>query len=152
MRSRISFTDLVSLLFILLWTYAAASKILDFQNFKIQLGKSPLINGFATLTAVMVPLIELALAALLLFDKTKRTGLFGSLALISTFTTYLIVILNFSYYIPCSCGGIIGKGMSWQTHIIFNLFFVALGAASILFRDNSKQKSIVSNINQIARS
>jgi hypothetical protein len=37
------------------------------------------------------------------------------------FTTYIILILNFSSFIPCSCGGILEK-LGWTEHLIFNFF------------------------------
>lgn len=143
MRFRLSFAETVATLFILLWAYTGITKLFDFHETAVQLGKSPLIGSMATFFAVALPLTELALVALLLFDKTKQIGLYLSLALITAFTVYLLVLLNYSYYIPCACGGIFGKGISWKdeiilkmdwkTHIYFNLFFVALGITQILF-------------------
>lgn len=39
--------ETVCLLLVLLFVYAAISKLLDFENFRIQLGQSPLLSAFA---------------------------------------------------------------------------------------------------------
>lgn len=117
-------------LFVLLFVYASISKLLAYEKFKIQVGKSPLLTSFSTLVVIGIPALELLLSALLLIRATRLLALYGSLFLMSLFTTYLIAILNFSYYIPCSCGGIL-QGLSWRTHIIFNLVFIALALLGI---------------------
>ncbi len=47
------------------------------------------------------------------------------------FTGYIIIILNYAERIPCSCGGILNK-MGWHDHLIFNIFFTALGVTGVL--------------------
>lgn len=54
--------DIICLLYVLLFVYAAVSKLLDFENFRVQLGQSPLLSAFAGLIAWMVPVIELLIA------------------------------------------------------------------------------------------
>ena len=39
--------EIICLLYILLFVYAAVSKLLDFENFQVQLGQSPLLSAFA---------------------------------------------------------------------------------------------------------
>src|SRR5690606_36081179 len=112
MKKKIIIEIIVSL-FILLWVYAALSKLLDYQTFKVQLGKSPLLTQFAGFAAIAVPVAELLIAVMLLLPRLRLLGLYASLFLMSLFTTYLVAILNFSYYIPCSCGGIL-SGLSWD--------------------------------------
>jgi uncharacterized membrane protein YphA (DoxX/SURF4 family) len=122
--------EIITALFFILWIYAAISKLLDYDTFKVQLGKSPLLTKFPGFVAIAVPLAELLIAGALVFKRL--IGLYASLFLMVLFTAYLIAILNFSYYIPCSCGGIIGKGMTWQTHIVFNMTFVLLAIIGII--------------------
>src|SRR3546814_8669968 len=114
------FIEIVSALLILLFIYAAISKIIDHQTFLVQLGRSPLLTRFAPLLVWTVPIIEILLAILLAIRFTRMLALQGAFFLMILFTVYLIAMLNLSYYIPCSCGGILGN-LSWQSHIIFNL-------------------------------
>lgn len=120
----------IAMLHILLFTYAATSKVLDFQNFRIQLGQSPLLSAFADSTAIAVPAVEGVLVFLLLFRKSRMIGLYGSFALMTMFTAYIVIILNFSSFTPCSCGGILEK-MSWTQHLVFNIVFVLLSGMAI---------------------
>jgi len=130
---------IVTVLLIVLWTYASLSKLLDYQNFRLQLGKSPLLTGFEGMVAAGVPLLEICIAVLLAVKRTATLGLYASLALLSLFTAYLVVILNYSYYIPCSCGGIL-QGLSWKSHIMFNGCFLALAAAAVIFSTSQGAK------------
>lgn len=131
--------EIISALFVLLWCYAAISKLLDYETFKVQLGKSPLLTEFAGFTAVTVPLSELVIAGMLLTKRFKIAGMYASLFMMVLFTAYIIAILNFSYYIPCSCGGILSS-LGWTEHVVFNLLFVVLAIVAIILM-NRKQKA-----------
>jgi len=135
-----SFTAITSFLFILLFVYAALSKLNDFHKFKIQLGQSPLLTSFTGLAAWLTPAVEIVLSFLLLLEKYRLLALHFSLGLMSMFTAYIIAITKFSTYIPCSCGGIL-QNMTWNQHLLFNLGFVVLGFCSIIFYNNRSQPS-----------
>lgn len=49
------------------------------------------------------------------------------------FTAYIVIILHFSYFVPCSCGGILEK-LGWTEHLIFNVVFVLLAIVAILLQ------------------
>lgn len=123
--------EVISLLYILLFVYAAVSKLIDFENFQVQLGQSPLLSAFAGWVSWGVPIVELIIALLLLVPRFRLVGLFAAFSLMVMFTTYIIIILNFSSFVPCSCGGILEK-MGWTEHLIFNIVFVILAAVGIL--------------------
>lgn len=126
----------VSVLFILLFTYAAISKLLDFENFQIQLGQSPVVSVGALYFSFLIPIIELGIVALFLVPQYRQIALYGSLILMSWFSAYIYVVLRYSSYIPCSCGGILEK-MSWETHLIFNLVFVGFTVVAIFLSHTS---------------
>lgn len=125
--------EIISSLLILLFIYAALSKVFDFELFKIQLSKSPFITSFSNLVAWSIPAIEIIISLLLVFKKTRLTGLFASFFLMSLFTAYLIIMLNLSYHIPCSCGGVLQR-LSWNEHIVFNSVFVALAGIGVYLK------------------
>src|SRR5690606_4730265 len=100
---------IICYLYVLLFVYAATSKLLDIETFQVQLGQSPLLSAFADWVSWGVILGELFIAGLLLFDKTKQLGFLLAFAMMVMFTSYIIIILNFSSFIPCSCGGILEK-------------------------------------------
>ena len=99
-------SELVSILFIILFLYAAASKLFDHENFQVQVGKSPLLARFSVWIGWLVILIEVVTAIAMSNRKYQLTGLYAAFTLMVMFTTYIIIILHFSDYIPCSCGGI----------------------------------------------
>ncbi len=127
--------NLTCALFVLLFTYAALSKILDFQKFQIELGKSPLINSFSIWVAYGIPVSELVLVFLLFVQRTQLLALYCSFSLMIMFTAYIIAILQYSDYIPCSCGGVL-QNMTWTEHVWFNVFFIVISAASVLLYPN----------------
>ena len=125
------FTEIISWLFIVLWTYAAASKILDHETFVVQLGQSPLLTPIAGFLSWFIPLIEIVTGIFLFSSKTRLMGLYLSFGLMILFSVYIFVITHYSSNVPCSCGGILEK-MSWNQHLLFNLGFVVLAVAAIL--------------------
>ena len=128
---RRAIVELISILFVLLFIYASISKLIDFQNFKIQLSKSPYLTIFSGVLSLMVPILEIAIALLLLILPGRLIGLYASFFFMILFTGFIVAILRFSSYIPCSCGGILQK-MSWTQHLIFNIGFLLLAVIAIL--------------------
>ncbi|WP_307424754.1 MauE/DoxX family redox-associated membrane protein [Chryseobacterium sp. MDT2-18] len=125
------FPIIISFFFVLLFIYASASKMLDFENFQVQLAQSPLLSAYAGFISYAVIILELVIAGLLCFHLTRLWGLFASFAIMVAFTVYIYLILNYSDFVPCSCGGILEK-MGWAEHLIFNIAGVVIaGLAAI---------------------
>jgi uncharacterized membrane protein YphA (DoxX/SURF4 family) len=139
---RTTFLEMTCLLYIMLFVYAATNKLLDFENFKVELGQSPLLSAFAHWISWTVLIVEFTIAILLLFPKTRIKALYAGFCLMTMFTAYIFIMLNYSSYLPCSCGGILGK-MSWQEHLIFNFAFVILAGFALWLNhtpNNSRRK------------
>ncbi len=134
--------EIISSLLILLFAYTALSKLLDFNNFRFTLSKSPLIGNNAAFVAIALPLIEIVVAALLFFHKTRLAGLYSSFALMTVFTLYLGYMLSFASKLPCSCGGVL-KQMTWTQHLFFNIFFVTISLAGILLEKRRRKQQLV---------
>ncbi len=132
-KAKKNIVEVISILFIILFVYAAASKWMAFDKFQAQLSQSPIIGPFTRWIVWIVPLAELFLSILLIVPKWQVMGLYGSFSLMTAFSTYIIAITQFSEYIPCSCGGIL-EHMSWNIHLLFNLCFVILASIAILIR------------------
>ncbi|MCR8556929.1 hypothetical protein KXD93_04720 [Mucilaginibacter sp. BJC16-A38] len=135
------FIDVVTVLFVMLFIYAASSKLWDYQTFVIQLQKSPILTTIATWVAWLVPTIEFGIAVLLISERTQLRALYAAFTIMVAFSAYIIAVLNFSENIPCSCGGIL-QNMNWQQHLIFNLIFVTLGGIAIQLYPN-KHRDII---------
>lgn len=124
--------DTICYLFALLFIYAAVSKLLDFENFQVQLGQSPLLSAYASWVSYFVPLVELVVAVFLVVNPWRFVGLLASLMLMVMFSSYIFIVLHYTSFVPCSCGGILEK-MSWNQHLVFNLFFVLLALLALVF-------------------
>jgi hypothetical protein len=139
----------VSYFYILLFCYAAISKVTDFENFQVQIGQSPLLSAYAGFISYAVIIAELFIVAMLIFEPTRRTGLYASTALMSAFSVYIFLILNYSDFVPCSCGGILEK-MGWTEHLIFNIITVVLGVLALALRiepdDFQPRKKVIFNL------
>lgn len=127
--------NIISFLFIALFVYAAVSKLLDFETFSVQLAQSPLLSAYAGVIAWLVPGIEIVIALLLMLSKFRVLALYAAFTLMAMFTIYIYIMLNFSDFIPCSCGGVLEK-LSWTQHLVFNVVFIVLGGVAILLSKN----------------
>ncbi len=132
--------EFICFLYILLFVYAAMSKLLVFDQFVIQIGQSPVLTPYSTLIAWTVPFIEIIIALMLIIPRFKLLGLYASYNLMVMFTAYIFIILNFSDDIPCSCGGVLEK-MGWTEHLIFNIAFVILAFIGIYISNAQKNKT-----------
>lgn len=137
---KVNVLDIIVFLFMVLFIYAAATKLLEYELFKAQIGKSPLITKYSGVFAWFVPSIELTVAALLFLPRLRPMGLYASFSLMAAFTAYIAFILWFSPYVPCSCGGILST-MGWTEHLIFNVVFTILALWGI-FLNARHQKNM----------
>jgi uncharacterized membrane protein YphA (DoxX/SURF4 family) len=141
--------DVICILYILLFVYAAVSKLLDFENFQVQLGQSPLLYFFAGEISWLVPMTEILIAFLLVIPKIRFYALAAAFTLMITFTAYIFFILNYSSSVPCSCGGILEK-MGWKEHFVFNIVFIILAGIGILICTVIEERT--NNFGQLAAS
>jgi hypothetical protein len=135
--------EIVCFLFIILFLYAGFIKGIDPQRFEIQMKQSFLIARYAMVLSYIVPVAEVILAVMLMFQRTRLWGLYGVFTMMTMFTMYILFILNFAPSIPCSCGGILEQ-MDWTDHLLFNIGFVMLGLAGIFMETKArKQRGLV---------
>lgn len=132
----------ICLLYVVLFVYAALSKLLEFDNFQAQLGQSPLLSAFTGLVSYSVLGTELIIALLLCFPKSRYVGLLSALGLMVLFTAYIAIILNYSYFVPCSCGGIL-ESLGWKEHLVFNIGFVVFALIGLLLITSNVRKTIL---------
>jgi putative oxidoreductase len=138
---RSNILDFIAVLLILMFAYAAFSKLLDFGSYQLQMRLQPLPGWSTPLLVYIIPAIELITVAALLFKKTKLTGFYISAALMIVFTCYVgIAMAGLFGKIPCSCGGVI-RHLKWPQHFIFNLLFLLLSFFGI-FLDLKERRFI----------
>ena len=123
--------------FILLFCYAATSKIIDFENFQVQLAQSPMLSAFSDELSFAVPISEFLIVILFMIRRYKFTAMFLSFTIMIMFTAYIYMILNYSPYVPCSCGGVLEK-LGWKEHMIFNIAFILMAVVAIIIYPQEK--------------
>ena len=148
-KIRIYSTKLIVFAYIFLFVYAALNKVIDFENFQVQLAQSPLLSYFAEIVSYLIPSIEFIIVLLYLIPRFQFAALLSSFCLMVMFSTYIFIMLHFSPFIPCSCGGILDK-MSWNQHLIFNLIFVLLSVLAIIIMPSKNITNTNAYIKRIA--
>lgn len=145
----------VNYLLIFLFAYTAFSKLnlfsysppfswsgfrlIDLADFEKAMFKSPVLRPYIHELAYLIPISELVVCLLLIFNKTKKWGYYVSLGLLTAFTGYIIYILiAYSHHLPCVCGGVISQ-MSWPVHLLFNLLFIAMTTRAIYLMNKIQQ-------------
>jgi hypothetical protein len=142
------FPQIVVLLLILLFSYTAASKLLEHTRFLFQLRLSPLPQMviFAELLSWSVPILEAGIAVMLtvgvITGRFLNKGLWISLVLMAAFEIYITAMFFSGKDLPCACGGIISL-MSWRGHMIFNGLTIILIAAVLINFQKAKSKGVV---------
>jgi uncharacterized membrane protein YphA (DoxX/SURF4 family) len=116
--------------FIVLFIYAATTKLLDYSKFTVQIGQSSILRPIAWILAFALPIFEIGIAILLLIPKKWLLGLIASTGLMTVFTIYIIWAYFFAPNTPCSCGGIF-DAMDWITHLYFNIIVIIMGVIGI---------------------
>jgi uncharacterized membrane protein YphA (DoxX/SURF4 family) len=133
--------DVLAAAIIVLFVYAAVSKLMAYPLFTAQLEMHPLLKPFAGWLAWAVPVTELLIAVLLVIPFTRIPGLYSSAILLFMFTVYLTGMILTDKHLPCSCGGII-SGFTWKQHIVFNLVFLGLAVTGILLNKRKDKNKI----------
>lgn len=135
------FSETSSAILILLFVYTALSKLINFHSFVTVLSKSPLIPPYSHLAAIMLPLVELIISALLFMPKHREKGFVFSAFLMFLFTLYIAYMLAFTPDLPCSCGGVL-QSLGWNEHLVFNCFFLLLSGMGWLTESKNKIQNL----------
>lgn len=122
--------SIASALLIILWLYAALTKMTDHDHFVATLSRSPLIGQYAAEIGWSLLVVEFVITIFLLFPKLQALGFYGSALLLLLFTGYILYMLRFVPHLPCSCGGVIQQ-LSWKQHIVFNSVFLFVSIIGI---------------------
>lgn len=121
-------------LLILLFLYASVTKLLNPHALRHDMLNQPFPRWFGRILIWLIPSLEIVLSVLLIFEVTRKVGLWGSFVLMAVFTVYAaLILLHVFPFVPCGCGGVI-RTLSWPQHLVFNVFFTGVAAAAIIMR------------------
>lgn len=135
----------IQFLLILLFAYAAISKLADHSAFRYQLADFPVLDNYPRLFAWLIPLAELCIVALLFIPSTHLYGFIAASITLTAFTIFLLAMVIFNHHLPCSCGGII-SALSWKQHIVFNSFFLTLAVLGLIRTAKQQHKENISTL------
>jgi len=125
--------EVICFLLILLFTYAALSKLFNYDLFEYQM-QNYSIDKYLSWTA---PVAELMICVLLIFKDTRIRGLYLSVFMLSVYTFGIAYMLLTKDNLPCSCGGVL-RFMTWKQHIVFNVSFILLSLIGITLLKNKR--------------
>lgn len=132
------FVIIVSILLIIMWAYAAVSKLVALQDFKQALATQVFPVWVGKILVWILPVAELGIAGLLLFKKTQLLGMYASFGLMLLFTLYVGgAVYNIYERYPCACGGLFAK-LGWKKHFRLNIFFTLVSIIGIILLESVK--------------
>lgn len=140
---------IIQSLLILFLFYPGLDKILNWKKTYQTFHNQVFPDYLADVLAFSVPCLEIGLAILLIFKKTRWWGFLGSALLLTVFTTYIGLIWVGSFpRVPCSCAGIFDS-IGWQTHFYINLLFICFSIAGFSMpMDENRLSNLHSKIKQ----
>lgn len=141
MKKRSAIVEVISILFVILFLYTGTSKLMEYDVAREQIALTPLLAPIAGVIVIALPIVEIIVAILLFFPRSRRSGLYASLALMIAFTGYVGYILSYNAELPCTCGGILQE-MTWPQHLVFNGVAIALALTAILLNRHIHSTSL----------
>ena len=132
--------EAITAVLLLLWIYTGLNKLIHYDKFSFEIGRSLFLQHIPPLVVVLIPLGELLIAALLIFKRSRLIGLYASLFLLTLFTGYVYIMLHYAYDLPCSCGGII-ELLTWEQHLVVNFMLTLLTSIAIILQDRQTRMS-----------
>ena len=123
---------------IMVLSRAAVLKILDFNNFQLQLAQSPLLTATSEIISYVIIGSELLVVVLLCFYRTRSMGFLGSSLLMAVFATYIGYVLLVIENPPCTCIGLFEKS-SWKENMSYTIIFLGIGLGAHVFQTAQKK-------------
>ena len=130
----------IKALCIILLVYTAKEKLEDHERFYKGLTKIQHIKDYALTISWMVPISEIAVAAVIILPWTQKLGFYLFTIMMSIFTIYIASMLLWAEKKPCHCGGAI-ETLTWGQHLVFNMAFILLGIFAIYLHKNDNRKT-----------
>lgn len=133
-KKKLIVIEVICGLLIILFLYASITKLLNPVALRHDMLNQPFPKWFSRQLIWTIPSLEIMLVVLLIFEATRKWGLWGTFGLMLLFTVYAgAILLHLFPYVPCGCGGVI-RFLTWPQHLVFNLFFTGITAVAIVLR------------------
>lgn len=133
MKTQEKLIQFIAAVIALMFFYAVAIKLSDYEQAYWNMHNQVFSEQLAVVLTWLIPLIECLLIILLLYRPFMIKGLWGTLALLSTFSVYIVLAMHhFFDRTPCSCGGILGSQSSYYDQLWFNIGFILLTISGLV--------------------
>ncbi|MBB5646300.1 MauE/DoxX family redox-associated membrane protein [Pedobacter cryoconitis] len=129
------FIIIVTGMLILLWAYAAFSKLFNLAQFQHALMIQVFPRWVGKILVYVLPLSELILVGLLLIPQTRLIGMYSSFFMMGAFTLYVggVVFKIYDQY-PCACGGLFAR-LGWSNHFKVNIVLTLIALAGVILME-----------------
>lgn len=129
------FIIIITGMLVLLWAYAALSKLFNLHQFKQALMTQVFPQWVGKILVYVLPLSELILVGLLLIPQTRLIGMYSSFFMMGAFTLYVggVVFKIYDQY-PCACGGLFAK-LGWSNHFKVNIVLTLIALAGVILME-----------------
>jgi hypothetical protein len=128
---------IISLLLVATFIYASGAKLWTFWQSKTGFDFFPFVKDYHKIAFWGLMIVQLLIASLLTFRRTRLEGLYGSFFLLAFLSTYLYIMLHYTDHIPCNCTGII-PSLSWEGHMWSTIAMTILAGTGIGLLSNKK--------------
>ena len=96
--------EVIASLLIVLFLYAATTQVVSHPTFQLQINRSLSNTALSGIIAWLIPVIQLTMVFLLWRPATRLAAFSCSLAIVSCYTVYLLIMLPGAYKSYCNCG------------------------------------------------
>ncbi len=129
-KNQATITTTIVFLCGVLFLYSALDKLANYDSFRVQVGKSPILTGYEGFFAWFVPAVENLIAGMMIVPRIRQVGLYAFFRLMLVFNGYIILLLLDDPSVPCGCNALMEQ-LSLEAHIGMNLGFCAIAALGV---------------------
>lgn len=132
--------QLMILLLVFLWFYTGFDKALNYAAYWKAMHYQVISRDLLVFLVPALPVVEIAIGAMLIIPKFKGLGLWCSTVLMMAFSIYAgLVYFGYFPLRPCACAGLFSK-LSWGAHLWVNIFLTLVALSGlIIYRIRRKE-------------
>jgi hypothetical protein len=132
--------EVIASLLIVLFLYAATTQVVSHPTFQSQINRSLSNAALSGIIAWLIPAIQLTMVFLLWRPATRLAAFSCSLAIVSCYTVYLVMMLPGAYNSFCNCGEL-WRQARLEINILVNVAIIFLAATAIILTGRFKENS-----------
>ncbi|QOW09914.1 hypothetical protein Q73A0000_05835 [Kaistella flava (ex Peng et al. 2021)] len=130
---------IITVFFVILFSYAVISKAGNFEYFRNQLEQAPGLQRFGETLAYSILVLQVTAIFLLCYEHSRLWGLCLTFGMVTVFAGYIALIQTDSKNLPCTCIGLFEK-MTWKDNLVLNLGLMITALTGILTMKAGRSK------------